>query len=120
MFWIILLVLSVVVLIVGIIFAIVGFDIAPVLMIATGLTGVLILGLVIPGTIIENNNLIEVFKNQKQYIENVKSDNPVEDAALTQKKIEYNDWLFTEQNFYKNYQFFTLMPSEILYLEPIQ
>lgn len=120
MFWIIVLVLCVLLVILGIVFAVMGFELAPILMIAIGLTGVLILGLTIPGTIIENNNLIEVFKNQKQYIESVKSDNPIEDAALTQKKIEYNDWLFKEQNFYKNYQMFSLMPPEILYLEPIQ
>ena len=120
MFWIILLIICIFLVVLGIVFAVMGFELGPMLMIATGLTGVLILSLVVPGTIIENKNLIEVFKNQKQYIENVKSDNSIEDAALTQKKIEYNDWLFKEQNFYKNYQMFSLMPSEILYLEPIQ
>lgn len=120
MFWITLLVLCIVFLIVGIVLAVVGFELAPILMIAIGLTGTLIFGLGVPTTIVSNNNDISIFKDQKQYIENVKSDNPIEDAALTQKKIEYNDWLFKEQNFYKNYQIFSLMPSEILYLEPIQ
>lgn len=120
MFWITLLILSIILLIVGIVLAVVGFELTPILMIAIGLTGTLVFGLGVPTTIVSNNNAISVFKDQKQYIENVKSDNPVEDAALTQKKIEYNYWLFKEQNFYKNYQMFSLMPPEILYLEPIQ
>ena len=120
MFWITLLVLCIVFLIVGIVLAVMGFELTPIFLIAIGLTGAMVFGLGVPITVVSNNNAISTFKDQKQYIENVKSDNPIEDAALTQKKIEYNDWLFKEQNFYKNYQMFSLMPPEILYLEPIQ
>ena len=120
MFWIAILIICIISLVLGIVLGIMGVELTSVLMIAIGLTGVLILGFTIPGTIMDNNKSIEVFKNQKQYIENAKSDNPVEDAAITQKKIEYNDWLFSEQAYYKNYRAFSLMPSEILYLEPIQ
>ena len=120
MFWYILSVVSVLFIVGGLFWSYNGGDIFPGILVITGSIALFISILTIPMSTVENKVAIQTFKDQKQYIENVKSENPIEDAALTQKKIEYNQWLFNKQNFYRNYQFFSLMSPEILYLEPIQ
>ena len=60
------------------------------------------------------------FKQQSAYIEFHESKNPVEDAALTQKKIELNDWLYYAQFNKNTFGIFSLYPEEVLDLEPIQ
>lgn len=46
---------------------------------------------------VSNNSECSVFAQQKAYIESHVAENDVEDAALTAKKIELNEWLFAAQ-----------------------
>ena len=63
---------------------------------------------------------INVFQRQKAYLaEHVVSD-PVENAALTSKKLELNDWLYESQFAAINYRVWTFYPDEILALTPIE
>lgn len=61
-----------------------------------------------------------VFIQQKEYIENHVSDNTYEDAALTTKKIELNEWLIEAQYQYEHYRFWTFYDESIMELELIQ
>ena len=60
------------------------------------------------------------FQSQKTYIESHVSKDPLEDATITNKKIEMNSWLFVAQQSQKNYGIFTFYPETIWDLEPIQ
>lgn len=63
---------------------------------------------------------INVFQRQKAYLaEHVVSD-PMENAALTTKKLELNDWLYKSQFAATNYRVWTFYPDEILALTPIE
>jgi predicted PurR-regulated permease PerM len=63
---------------------------------------------------------ISVFKQQKQYIENHQVADPVENAAITTKKIEQNQWLFTAKWAEDKWGIFSFYPNNIQDLEPIQ
>lgn len=62
---------------------------------------------------------VAVFEEQKQYIETHIPKSEIEDAALTTKKIELNEWLYLAQ--YKQAEFggFSFYGEEIQELEPI-
>jgi hypothetical protein len=60
------------------------------------------------------------FQSQKAYIESHISKDPLEDATITNKKIEMNSWLFNSQQHQRNYGIFTFYPESIWDLEPIQ
>ena len=60
------------------------------------------------------------FQSQKTYIESHVSKDPLEDATITNKKIEMNSWLFVAQQSQKNYGIFTFYPDSIWNLKPIQ
>ena len=122
MFWYIGAIISVILLVVGIIlvnksynFETFGFILA----FASG-TFLLIAVLVIPlGTVIDKQ-AVNKFTRQKEYIENHISESDIEDAALTTKKIELNDWLYDAQYSKTNYAIFSFYQDEILEFEPIQ
>ena len=63
---------------------------------------------------------IDTFIAQKAYIENHIAKSEIEDAALANKKIELNDWLFDIQWSVKNRKGWTFYPEKVLDLEPIQ
>ncbi len=63
---------------------------------------------------------VYVFKEQKEFYEEHITDNKLEDVALTQIKIEQNNWLYSAQFMKKNYPFFSFQPDEVLELEPIE
>lgn len=63
---------------------------------------------------------VSVYKSQMVYMETHVTKNEIEDAALTQKKVELNAWLFSAQYSKKNLGNFSLYPNEVLELEPIQ
>lgn len=68
---------------------------------------------------ISNNSDCSVFAQQKAYIESHIAENAVEDAALTTKKIEMNDWLFEAQYSKARYGSWSLYPDAVMDLEPI-
>lgn len=69
---------------------------------------------------ISNNSDCSVFAQQKAYIESHIAENAVEDAALTAKKIELNDWLFEAQYSKARYGSWSLYPDAVMDLEPIE
>ena len=60
------------------------------------------------------------FIKQKAYIETHETTNPVEDAALTAKKIELNEWLYDAQLSKSRFGGWSFYPDSIFDLEPIQ
>ena len=62
---------------------------------------------------------INNFIQQKAYIETHVSDNAIEDAALTTKKVELNDWLYNTQYWLTYRNGWSLYPDSVLDLEPI-
>ena len=65
---------------------------------------------------------IAQFEQQKAYIEQRQQSDidEIENAALTNKKIELNAELYNWQYSYKNYRFFTLLPGRVMDLTPIE
>lgn len=60
------------------------------------------------------------FQTQKQYIESHTVEDPVENAALTNKKIELNDWLYTAQYRNANWGGWSFYPDSVQDLTPIE
>lgn len=76
--------------------------------------------LVCPLARISINSGCSVFAQQKAYIESHIAENAVEDAALTAKKVEMNDWLFKAQYSKAHYGSWSLYPDTVMDLEPIE
>lgn len=76
--------------------------------------------LVCPIARISINSGCSVFAQQKAYIESHVAENAVEDAALTAKKIELNNWLFVAQYSKARYGSWSLYPDAVMDLEPIE
>lgn len=69
---------------------------------------------------ISRNSACNEFAHQKVYIESHVAENAVEDAALTTKKIELNDWLSKAQYSKVRYGSWSLYPDTVMDLEPIE
>ena len=69
---------------------------------------------------ISYNSQCGVFAQQKSYIESHVAENAVEDAALTAKKVEMNDWLFKARYSKTRYGSWSLYPDAVMDLEPIK
>lgn len=121
MFWIILGVLCVISIIVGILVAIFSewHDFEGVATAIIAGTVLLIIVLCAPIIAAKDRQAINQFKNQKEYIENHEVKDSVENAALTNKKIELNAWLIDTQYAKVHYSFFTFLPDEVMELTPI-
>ena len=63
---------------------------------------------------------INAFTKQKTYIEMHEAKNAVEDAALTSKKIELNEWLYDAQCSKSRFGGWSFYPDSIFDLEPIE
>jgi hypothetical protein len=61
-----------------------------------------------------------LFVSQQQYIETHVPKTEVEDAALTQKKIEYNEWLYNAKWQRNIFGDFSIVDKSILDLKPIE
>lgn len=68
----------------------------------------------------EEEHFIEVFNENKQYIESNISENKIENASLTNKKIELNNKLYDLQYYSKHFRIFQFKADEILELEEIK
>jgi hypothetical protein len=79
---------------------------------------IIVVGVAISPVCVKIN--IGEFQSQKAYIESHVSKDPLEDATITNKKIELNSWLFSTQQAQKNFGIFTFYPESIQNLEPIQ
>lgn len=65
-------------------------------------------------------NDINKLNQQKAYIENHISENVIEDAALTNKKIELNEWLYEAQFSKERFKGWSIYPDKIKDLTPIK
>ena len=63
---------------------------------------------------------IIVFEQQKAYIETHIPKNDIEDAAITSKKVELNDWLYEAQFNKKIFGGWSIYSDKVLELEPIE
>lgn len=128
MFWWILLGLFGVMLIAGIILLIVdaksltvdygpaGFGLT-----LSGAAFLIVFAMVIVAMTASHNTAISTFIRQKEYFETVVPTLPDSDNyALTQKKIELNEWLYEAQYEKKYYSFFSLYSDKILELTEIR
>lgn len=77
-------------------------------------------GVVILVGVLETPQSINNFNRQKAYIEMHGAKNAVEDAALTSKKIELNEWLYDAQLSKSRFGGWSFYPDSIFDLEPIQ
>jgi hypothetical protein len=84
-----------------------------------GSAAVILLIICVASTV-SNHKDIAVYGQQKAYIETHVPSDPLEDAALTSKKIELNDWLFHAQYMKSTYGDWSLYPDAVLGLEPIE
>ena len=70
--------------------------------------------------VLETPQSINNFNRQKAYIEMHGAENAVEDAALTSKKIELNEWLYDAQCSKSRFGSWSFYPDSIFDLEPIE
>ena len=81
----------------------------------------LLIFVVIPiGVGIDQRINTRVFQEQKAYIETYTPEDPLENAALTTKRVELNEWLFSAQTRRNTFGFASLYPADVLELEPIK
>lgn len=129
MFWWIFIGVSAVLMIVGIIFCFCSWKlwdtdwIFTVSIILTSIFGIafILSAITVPLVKIDYDKQLEVFKQQKYYIEQIVPTLPETDNyAITTKRIELNDWLYNAQYEIEHFGFFTLYSDEILDLEPIK
>lgn len=76
--------------------------------------------IIIPVAWIGDRQNIQVFEQQKQYIESHQSKSTIEDAAITSKKIELNNDLFNIQYEISHYGGWNFYPPETKDLQPIK
>ena len=70
--------------------------------------------------VLQTPQSINNFTRQKAYIETHEAKNAVEDAALTSKKIELNEWLYDAQCSKSRFGGWSFYPDSIFDLEPIE
>lgn len=63
---------------------------------------------------------ISVFESQREYLANHIAVDQIENAALTSKKIEMNEWLFGAQYSKEKWGGWSFYPDSILQLSPIE
>lgn len=69
---------------------------------------------------IEYNKELAIFISQKEYIENYEPTSEYDSAAITSKKVELNEWLYSAQHTKKHYPICSFYSDEILKIEPIK
>lgn len=74
----------------------------------------------IPEIVFINPKEISVFEQQKAYIETHVPESDIEDAAITSKKVELNEWLYKAQFSKKNLGGWSMYSDKVLELEPIE
>lgn len=68
---------------------------------------------------LEYQKEVQVYVQQKEYIEKYVADDSMENAALTQKIVELNEWLYTAQYNVRRYGGWSFYDESVLDLEPI-
>lgn len=118
--WIVLLVVLICVTIVAVAYAKKTDLLAPFIVAALAILATIICAMTIIMGRVQTPQSINAFTKQKAYIESHETTNPVEDAALTAKKIELNNWLYDAQLSKSRFGGWSFYPDSIFDLEPIQ
>lgn len=85
-----------------------------------GIVGILSI-IILPVNYAEHKKAISTFEQQKYYIEEIVPTLPSTDNyAITQKRVELNQWLYETQYSYEHYRFFFFIPKEVMELEEIK
>lgn len=90
-----------------------------VLGLTVGVFGVVTGGVVYACGTISTPKAVNAFIQQKEYIETHQASDPVEDAALTSKKMELNKWLYDAQYSKRRFGGWSFYDDDIFDLEPI-
>lgn len=69
---------------------------------------------------IDNNKKLSNFINQKEYIESYEPTSEYDTAAIANKKIELNEWLYSAQYNKEHFPICSFYGDEILKIEPIK
>ena len=88
-----------------------------------GLFGFIVVAFVLIVVIVQTIEVpqsVNNFERQKAYIETHVAKNDIEDAALTAKKIELNEWLYDAQLSKSRFGGWSFYPDSIFDLEPIE
>ena len=126
--WIILIV-GIPVLVAGIIMAVkawndyhcsITFDLLSISMTVIGVAAVLVSVILLIAVPISNNRDLNTFLQQKEYIENYEPTSGYDTAAIANKKIELNEWLYKVQYTKEHHPLCSFYGDEILELEPIK
>lgn len=90
------------------------------LMIILGSIALLVSSLMLIIQPIKNKHELSIFMSQKEYIESYESTSEYDSAAILNKKIELNEWLYEKQYNKEHYSIFSFFGDEILEIEPIK
>lgn len=83
--------------------------------------GALCASIALPVSYSQGKEGIAVFEQQKYYIEEVVPTLPdTDNYAITQKRVELNQWLYEIQYMYEHYRFFVFIPKDVMELEEIK
>ena len=83
--------------------------------------GALFASIALPVSYAQEKEEIAVFEQQKYYIEEVVPTLPdTDNYAITQKRVELNQWLYEIQYRYEHYRFFFFIPKDVMELEEIK
>jgi hypothetical protein len=66
------------------------------------------------------NHDLSIFINQKEYIESYEPTSEYDTAAITNKKVELNEWLYAVQHTKEHFPICSFYGDEILQIEPIK
>lgn len=69
---------------------------------------------------IKNKHELSIFISQKEYIESYEPTSEYDSAAILNKKIELNEWLYEKQYNKEHYPIFSFFGDEVLEIEPIK
>lgn len=120
-----------IILIIGVLIAIIGGIVAYIqryeysnmtgpMLILIGLILVTIGGVTLICCTIEANQELHAFISQKEYIENYEPTSEYDSAAILNKKIELNEWLYEKQYVKEHRPICSFYNDKILQLEPIK
>lgn len=95
-------------------------EVLPIWMIGIGIPLVLICTTIFGVHALRIPREIDEFIQQKAYIETHVAEREIEDAALTQSKIDLNKWLFSAQWERENHGEWSGYPESVMELTPIE
>ena len=87
---------------------------------ATGIATIFVVTILLLAVPLQNRKEFSMFVAQKEYIENYEPTSEYDTAAIIDKKIELNEWLYEAQYTKEHHPICSFYGDEILELEPIK